>query len=87
MPDRNTDAQREIAANARPPVTIVNIFWDACSLSHMHIAHFEKTQIVEKLNKVAKVFSKLPFCIILFGFFENTFVKNKGFAAIEHEPP
>ena len=27
---------------------------------------------------VAKVFSKLPFCIILFGFFENTFVKKRG---------
>ena len=53
----------------------------------MHIAHFEKTQIVEKLNMVAEVFSKLPFCIILFGFFENTFGKNRGFAAIEHEPP
>ena len=29
----------------------------------------------EKLNKVAEVFSKSPFYIILFGFFENTFGK------------
>lgn len=54
----------------------------------MRMPYFEKTQIArKKLNMVAKVFSKLPFCIILFGFFENTFDKNKGFAAIEHEPP
>lgn len=30
----------------------------------------------EKLNKVAEVFSKSPFCIILLGFFENTFGQN-----------
>ena len=30
----------------------------------------------EKLNKVAEVFSKSPFCIILLGFFENTSDKN-----------
>lgn len=56
--------------------------------SDMRMPHFEKTQIArKKLNMVAEVFSKLPFCIILFGFFENTFDKNRGFAAIEHAPP
>lgn len=30
----------------------------------------------EKLNKVAEVFSKSPFCIILLDFFENTFGQN-----------
>lgn len=32
----------------------------------------------EKLNKVAEVFSKSPFCIILLGFFENTFGQNRA---------
>lgn len=32
----------------------------------------------EKLNKVAEVFSKSPFCIILLGFFENTSGQNRA---------
>ena len=32
----------------------------------------------EKLNKVAEVFSKSPFCIILLGFFENTFGQKRA---------
>ena len=64
---------------ARPPRTRMTTRDDRQHIfgrsppSDMRMPHFEKTQIAEKLNKVAEVFSKSPFCIILFGFFENTF--------------